>query len=131
MHRLLIACVVFLLPLCHVTAQELEMPWKDWEPPDVTVPEPNGFELYQQAFAIIEELGEVDVEADPDELHKALEDHALTFRLLQEAMMGECRLPVVISFDQLFPYLAKFRSAARMFGARSTVYLEEGKPAEA
>ena len=96
MNRLLIACVVSLLALCHVTAQQLDQPWKDWEPPDVILPEPNAFELYQQAFDLIEELGEVDAEADPDELRQALEDHALTFRLLQEAMMGECRLPAVI-----------------------------------
>ncbi len=131
MNRLLIACVVFLLALCHVAAQELETPWKDWQPPEVTMPSPNAFDLYQEAFDRIEQFGEVYPEADPDELHKALEDHALTFRLLQEAMMGECRLPVVTDFAQQFPYLAKFRAAARMFAARSTVYLEEGKGAEA
>ncbi len=131
MRRLAVASALMLLSLCPLAAQEIEKPWEDWEPPVTEALVPNAFDLYLKAFDLLEELGEPERDADSEEVRGALEKHALTFRLLEEAMMGDCLLPAVTSYDQTLPHLRGFRSSARLFRARANLGVEEGRYAEA
>ena len=131
MRRVAVASALMLLSLCPLAAQEIEKPWEDWEPPVTEALVPNAFDIYLKAFDLLEELGEPERDADSEQVRAALEEHALTFRLLEEAMMGDCLLPAVTSFDQTLPHLRGFRSSARLFAARANLCVEEGRYAEA
>jgi len=131
MRPVAVASALMLLSLCPLAAQEIEKPWEDWEPPVTEALVPNAFDLYLKAFDLLEELGEPERDADSEEVRAALDKHALTFRLLEEAMMGDCLLPAVTSFDQTLPHLRGFRSSARLFVARANLCVEEGRYAEA
>ncbi len=55
--RRFIAIIVALLaaPLLS-SGQDAERPWQSWEPPAVETPDPNAWDLYQLAFALLDEI---------------------------------------------------------------------------
>jgi len=130
--RCIAAALALILPLC-AFAQEAanKPPWETWDPEPVVAPEPNAFDVYQQAFEALEKLGEPDLDSDIQTLAQRVEEHRGTLVLLRAALLGECALPQATRLDQQFPYLAQFRSAARLLAARSRVMRHYGMYLEA
>lgn len=128
-------CAIAALLLTYAVAaqqdEQPDKPWEAWEPAEIVMPDPNAFDIYLEAFALVEELGEPDENEDLQTLGQRLEGHRLTFRLLRAALMGDCRLPPFTFADQELPYLAKFRSAARMLAMRAGVMRSHGLYLEA
>lgn len=118
------------LAVCSVvSAQEAippGKPWEQWFPTTVTLPDPNSFALYEEAFRLIEQVGEPEEGLELDALARVLEDHAAALALIHAAIAGECRLPAATSLAQRLPYLAQFRSAARVLAARARVMRDYG-----
>ena len=93
-------------------------PWEGWQPPEVTMPDPNALDTYRQAFersAARPGPAWVDGEPTIKESRAYVEGHRQTVKLLRKALDGECRVPAPQGFlDIDLPLGAQFRSAARL-----------------
>jgi len=155
----LIPCAAALAQAEPPAPEQAPKPWETWQPPAVEMPDPNAFELYELAFALYDRISKADqpapapqqggegavVQAPPrpeadfgrsgllttGELNALCEEYAPVFRLLEEAIAGETQFPPLTDPAQPMPYLAGIRQAARMFGDRSLLRREQGRPLEA
>jgi hypothetical protein len=134
-----------------------ERPWETWQPPIVTLPNPNGFDMYLKAFDLKAELDRANGAAAPqgagpggppgaapggpapppdDPWGEGPPDISVAERvrlydeiltLIRRALTQDCRLPPPISLDQPFPYLAAFRQVARLFAMEAHAHCEVGE----
>ena len=108
--------------------------------PDYPVPEQNAFDDYQAAIAL-----EPDPPLNPDpgdQLYQegrtggalsweAIEPYEPALDALREGLPKTCRMPDVTSFDQLLPYLAKFRRFSRLLSVEGWLHEQDGDTAAA
>lgn len=129
-------------------------PWETWQPPAVTLPNPNGFDVYLKAFALKKDIdarqpppggagGPVAAgpppprpPASPDQwgegpanlpLDQRVALYNPVLKLVREALPMDCRIPPPDKgFDELLPYFAQFRAVARLLRMEAHVRLEAG-----
>jgi hypothetical protein len=99
-------------------SEQAAQPWEGWMPPEVTMPDPNAFDTYRQAFerlAALHAPASVDRAPTIEESRAYVEGHRETVMLLRQALAGECRVPAPQDFYDIgLPLGAQFRSAARL-----------------
>lgn len=120
-------------------------PWVDWQPPEVVLPQPNGFDTYLAAFdikaRIDRELG-LDQgpppalpDAPPDRWNVGPPDlpppervalYAEVLKLVRTALAQETVLPSIADINQTVPYLAEFRTLLRVLVLEAEARRVEG-----
>lgn len=121
-----------------------EKPWEQWEPPAVKMPDPNAWEIYEQAFALEDQIEArlaqelpagastvIDMSEqslEPETLAMLVQAYRPVFSALDSAIAGEAQAPPIRGQDGVeaaFPQFAMFRQAARMFVGRSVYHLRQ------
>ena len=141
MKRVLLVTIVTVLIAGAALAQGGK-PWEAWQPPAVTLPQPNGFDTYLQAFELKNKTDkdlQVSVWADAARAEQAqppdpwgegppqlplpdrLNLYPDVLKLVHAALAQECRIPPPASFTEPMPYLASFRSAVRLLAMEAEV----------
>lgn len=127
-----LAVLMCLLPLA-ACGQQADKPWEAWQPAAQVVPTPNGFDLYQAAFDLKEEidreqgLGEGQAAPPPGvppdpwgegPAELAVPQRVLLYQpvltLVRQALTQDCRFPQITSVAEPLPYLRSVRSVARL-----------------
>lgn len=122
-----------------------EQPWAQWQPPEVVLPQPNGFDTYLAAFdlkaRLDRELG-LDQgpppalpDAPPDRWHIGPPDlpppervalYAEVLQLVRTALAQETVFPSIADINQTMPYLAEFRTMLRLLVLEAEARRVEG-----
>ena len=148
--------LIFTLTLCAVASfaqptQPNRRPWETWQPPAVTLPNPNAYDTYLKAFAFKDDIdrahglprpkdappppGGIDQwGVGPPEMTLAqrVALYADVFEIAHEALKQDCRFPPNDAGPQLLsPELTKFRELARLFAMQSAVFREQGRNLDA
>ncbi len=105
--------------------------WDHWRPPVVEMPEPNAYDQYKIAFALLEGFEPPAQDATDDEVRASIQGFEPAYQALQQAQVGECRFPPLIEPDQAFPELAGARNAARFMATLARVSALDGRTAQA
>ena len=153
----ILTALVVLAVLLSVTATlaqpatDPDRPWETWQPPAVTLPNPNAYDTYLKAFAFKDDIdrahglprpkdappppGGIDQwGVGPPEmtLPQRVALYADVFEIAHEALKQECRFPPNDTGPQLLsPELTKFRELARLFAMQSAWFREQGRNLDA
>jgi hypothetical protein len=146
MMRLILAVVLVAAMAGPLLAQEAQ-PWEAWEPPVVTLPQPNGFDTYLEAFALKDQIDRDWQVKDWTEATRAAQDqppdrwgegppplplpdrlslYSKVLKLVRVALTQDCRIPAPISPTEVMPYLASFRAVTRLLVMEAEVRRLEG-----
>ena len=123
-------------------------PWEAWTPPAATLPQPNGFDAYLQAFDLKLKIDEqfhltqpAPAGLPPDPwgegppelpLPDRVGQYADVLKLVRLAQTQECCLLPPTSAAEMMPYLAAFRSVVRLLAMEAEVHrLDNDYPAAA
>lgn len=118
-------------------------PWETWQPPAVTLPNPNGYDTYLRAFDLKRHIDRVNHlpwppgappaadswgEGPPDRsLPERVALYAEVLGMVREALSQPCRLPPPDVFgDDLLPFYSGFQTVARLLAMESAAHVEEG-----
>ncbi|MHB8994197.1 MAG: hypothetical protein ACYC63_02990 [Armatimonadota bacterium] len=142
MVRFVLAMVVLASVAGPLPAQDDGKPWEAWEPPVVTLPQPNGFDTYLQAFDLKKRIDEQfppnqpPAEGQPPDrwgegpadlpLPDRVALYADVLKLVRVALTQETRIPPPAGASELMPYLASFRAIARVLAMEAEVHRIDG-----
>jgi len=138
-----LACVA----VCSQPVTAPPKPWETWQPPEVLLPNPNGFDTYLKAFALKQQIDEgLHLTKDPVPPHGGarprdrwgegppdlpLEQrvalYAEVLALARQALTQECRIPPPTSNWEPDDYFGQFRATARLFWMEADAHLEKGE----
>jgi hypothetical protein len=104
-------------------------PWRTWRPAPVVLPSPNGFDLFLQAAAVVDEpFYEHETAAERDE---TVSRNAAALDTLRAGLKPACYTPPPEDPSHWPPYDAHFRSLARVLARESARAADQGRWAQA